>query len=343
MTPYTGSTGNSANAGTVLKNDLFPSTEKSFSMHSLDGMLARLKGEADRKLDATLKPREGLPSALLEAMRYSVLAPGKRMRPILVALGFQTCVPSGRNPIDFWPAACAVEFIHVYSLVHDDLPAMDDDDMRRGQPTCHRKFGEAMGILAGDALLTQAFELLAEAYPGILGTRCILELARAAGMSGMVGGQVDDLAWENRNNWGDSSGTDGEKTVATLESLHSRKTGALIRAALKLGALIGMADPDKPGVRESLAKLDRFGACLGLAFQITDDLLDVEGDAAKAGKRVGKDAAKGKLTYPGMVGIPACRERLAQLEAEALSALSHWGEAAAPLRAVLEKVIRRDH
>lgn len=330
-------------AGTGLKNEIYTLGEKPFAKQSLEGLLGGLKAEADRKLDALLQPKEGLPASLLEAMRYSALAPGKRMRPILVALGFETCSTSKTQHLDFWPAACAIEMVHVYSLVHDDLPAMDDDDVRRGQPTCHRKFDEATAILAGDALLTMAFEVLAEAYPGLLGTRCCLELARAAGSAGMVGGQVDDLAWENRNNLAESGKIQSDKNVATLESLHSRKTGALIRGALKLGALIALGDPEKPSVRETLAKLDKFGACLGLAFQITDDLLDVEGDAAKAGKKVGKDAAKGKLTYPGLVGISASRQRLTELENEALGALAHWGEAAAPLRAVLEKVIRRDH
>lgn len=330
-------------AHSSLNQELLTRPEKPFQPVSLDGLLAGLKAEADRRLDLLLHPRDGLPASLLEAMRYSALAPGKRMRPVLVALGHRACLGNRPGSIDFWPAACAIELIHVYSLVHDDLPAMDDDDTRRGQPTCHRKFDEATAILVGDGLQALAFEVLAEAYPGALGTRCVLELARAAGPAGMVGGQVDDLAWENRQPLACANGAKPEKSVEALESLHSRKTGALIRAALKLGALVATGDPDRSGIREDMARLDQFGACLGLAFQITDDLLDVEGDASKAGKKVGKDAARGKLTYPGLVGVNSSRDRLAILEREALAALAPWGEAAAPLRAVLEKVIRRDH
>ena len=175
----------------------------------------------------------------------------------------------------------AVEMIHAYSLVHDDLPAMDDDDLRRGLPTCHKKFGEAMAILVGDALQTLAFETLAEGYPAPTAAACCLELARAAGACGMVGGQVDDLAWEGRERMLGRS--EAERTVTELEGLHGRKTGALFRASLKMGALAAHANQESPS-RDLIERLDAYGRCLGLAFQITDDLLDVEGDADQTGQ-----------------------------------------------------------
>src|SRR5262245_28607661 len=196
-------------------------------------------------------------------MRYSLLAPCKLLRPLLVILAAEACAAGDPNP---WPAACAVEMVHAYSLIHDDLPAMDDDDMRRGQPTCHRQFGEATAILAGDALLTLAFQTLAEGYPGAVGSACCADLARAAGAAGMVGGQVVDLAWERTN-------APGRRILAELESLHVRKTGALIRACLRLGARVGFDGREEGPPPEMLHRLDGYGARLGLAFQITDDLL----------------------------------------------------------------------
>src|SRR5579884_941885 len=251
-------------------------------------------------------------------MRYSLLAPGKRLRPILTAMATEAC--GGGDP---WPAACAVEMIHAYSLIHDDLPAMDDDDLRRGQPTCHKKFGEALAILAGDALLTMAFEVLAEGYPNRTASACCRELARAAGAAGMVGGQVDDLAWEQG----------GEATLEGLEDLHLRKTGALIRASLRLGALAAYAPRNGSPPRELLERLDGYGRCLGLAFQIIDDLLDVEGQAEQTGKRVGKDAARGKLTYPGFLGAAESRRRAERLGREACDYVQPLGTAAGRLRA----------
>ncbi len=300
-----------------------------------------LKDRANQELDRILQPHSGMPESLLEAMRYSVLAPGKRMRPLLAHLGFELCKPADSIPVNPWPAACAVEFVHVYSLVHDDLPAMDDDDLRRGIPTCHRKFGEALAILAGDALLTLAFEILAESYPGNLGTETILELAKASGRTGMVAGQVVDLAWEGKIQ--PKEGENGEKCVSKLESLHMRKTGALIRGALRLGAMIGLGETKSPRALETLDRLSRFGTWLGLAFQITDDLLDVEGDASKAGKRLGKDATRGKLTYPGLIGIQASRDRLNELETMALEVLKPFGESSLALKSLLGTVLRRDH
>jgi geranylgeranyl diphosphate synthase type II len=290
------------------------------------------RSEIDARLDAALKSCDGLPNELLEAMRYSLLAPGKRIRPMLVLLAVEACVGAGADP---WPAACSVEMVHVYSLIHDDLPAMDDDDMRRGQPTCHRKFGEATAILAGDALLTMAFQVLADGYAGLVGSTCCADLARAAGAAGMVGGQVVDLAWER-------SGEPERRTLIELESLHARKTGALIRACLRLGARVAHAGRTDGPPRELLHRLDGYGRCLGLAFQITDDLLDVEGEVKHAGKRVGKDASRGKLTYPGLLGVEESRRRAEALGREARECLATLGKEADRLRELFSFVLTRD-
>ena len=296
----------------------------SFSEH-----LRQTQVRAEEHLRAALRPQPGLPASLLEAMRYSLLAPGKRLRPVLTALAAEAC--GGGDP---WPAGCAVEMIHAYSLIHDDLPAMDDDDLRRGQPTCHKKFGEALAILAGDALHTLAFQTLAEGYPPATAQACCRELAGAAGGAGMVGGQVDDLAWEK------APPTDGGRTVAGLEHLHARKTGALIRASLRLGVLAAHVHRAVDG--DLLERFDTYGRCLGLAFQITDDLLDVEGEAEQAGKRVGKDAGRGKLTYPGLLGAAESRHRARCLGHEARDALAPLGSAASWLNAMVDYVVERD-
>lgn len=298
----------------------------------LDDYLRDRRIEVEKHLAEMLRPQAGLPASLLEAMRYSLLAPGKRLRPILVVMASEACGEPSRTIADPWPAACAVEMIHAYSLIHDDLPAMDDDDMRRGQPTCHKKFGEALAILAGDALLTMAFQVLAEGYTDRTATACCRELATAAGASGMVGGQVDDLAWERG----------GERNVEGLEYLHLRKTGALIRASLRLGALAAYAPRPTPPPSELLERLDGYGRCLGMAFQIVDDLLDVEGDAEQTGKRVGKDAARGKLTYPGFLGVAESRQRAQRLGRDACDYLEPLGADAARLRALVSFVLERD-
>jgi geranylgeranyl diphosphate synthase type II len=279
------------------------------------------------RLRDLLRPTNGCPAALTEAMRYSLLAPAKRLRPLLVILGAEAC--GGRNE-DALPAACAVEMIHTYSLIHDDLPAMDDDDLRRGQPTCHKQFGEALAILAGDALLTLAFQVLAEGYPPATAAACCRELARAAGAAGMVGGQVDDLAWEQKGG-----------AAADLENLHTRKTGALFRVCLRLGALTAQGDKQAPdaGITE---ELDAYGRCFGLLFQITDDLLDVEGSANEAGKRVGKDAARGKLTYPGFLGVAESRRRAEQLGREAQAHLLPLGQNGDRLAALVQLTLERN-
>lgn len=300
---------------------------------SFDDYLHTRRHEIEARLDAALKPRDGLPDELLQAMRYSLLAPGKRLRPLLVLLACEAC---GGSQADPWPAACAVEMVHVYSLIHDDLPAMDDDDLRRGLPTCHKKFSEATAILAGDALLTMAFEVLADSYPGATAAACCGDLARAAGAAGMVGGQADDLAWER-------SPEPAGRSLDDLQFLHARKTGALIRSCLRLGARVAHArQPEGRVPKDLLDRLDGYGRCLGLAFQITDDLLDAVGDAGVAGKAVGKDAARGKLTYPGLLGIDESRRRAEALGEEARGYLSAFGPAARRLDQLVTFVLTRD-
>lgn len=264
-----------------------------------------------------------VPPGLAEAMRYCLLAPGKRLRPRLVLLA---CAAAGGEAPAALPGAAAVEMVHTYSLVHDDLPAMDDDDLRRGRPTCHKAYGEAMAILAGDALLTLAFQVLAEKYPGDIAAACCRELALGAGAGGMVGGQALDLFWENRHDGG----------IQELESVHAGKTGALFRACLRIGGRVALAK------EPVIAALDEFGRCFGLMFQVTDDLLDVNGSSATAGKRVGKDADRGKLTYPGLLGVDESRRRAEDLCAQAVTAVEPLGPAAVPLRDLARTVCTRD-
>jgi geranylgeranyl diphosphate synthase type II len=224
-----------------------------------------------------------------------------------------------------------VELIHAYSLIHDDLPAMDDDDMRRGQPTCHKQFGEALAILAGDALLTLAFEVLAECYPPRTAAGCTLELARGAGLCGMVGGQVEDLAWEKRGG-----------TLQDLENIHARKTGALFRACLRLGILTAQGERQMGPDPHLLEELDAYGRCFGQAFQITDDLLDVEGSAAETGKRVQKDQSRGKLTYPGFLGAEESRRRAEALCRQACLHLDRLNLADHRLAALVPCILERN-
>jgi geranylgeranyl diphosphate synthase type II len=282
-----------------------------------------LAGRVDAALESYSRSSEGCPAPLAEAMRYALLAPGKRLRPTMVLLAAEAC---GGDIGAAMPAACAVEMVHAYSLVHDDLPAMDDDDLRRGRPTCHVKFGEALAILAGDALLTLAFETLArEIRPDALAGRCCLELARAAGATALVGGQADDLAAERFG--GDA---------ATLEAIHRRKTGAMFLVSLRLGGLCAGGDG------EQLAALDAYGKSIGLAFQIVDDLLDEAGDEAAVGKRLNKDAGRGKLTFPRLWGVEESRRRAAALVSEASAALAHFGSAADGLEALARYVLERN-
>jgi geranylgeranyl diphosphate synthase type II len=264
------------------------------------------------------------PARLAEAMRYSVQAGGKRLRPALCLLAAEAC---GADPARALPAACALELVHTYSLIHDDLPAMDDDDLRRGRPTCHRAFDEATAILAGDGLLTLAFEIIVRhTTPPEAAAGCVRALAEGAGPEGMVGGQMADLQAEGRT----------DATPEALEAIHRRKTGALLRAALRMGGIVA-------GAPESvLQALDTYGRAVGLAFQIIDDLLDVQGDEARLGKRVGKDSDLGKWTYPALLGLDGSRAKARQLAEEAVAALEPLGSRADRLRAIAWDLLERD-
>ena len=267
----------------------------------------------------------GTPPTLQEAMRYSVQAGGKRLRPLLAMATAETLGHPGEKLL---PVAAALELVHTYSLIHDDLPAMDDSDLRRGKPTCHRVYGEALAILAGDALLTLAFELLAgyglqENCPE-RALQIALELARAAGRDGMVGGQVLDLEAEGK-----------AVGLEELETIDRLKTGALLQAAVRCGAIAAGASP------AVLKALSGYGSCLGLAFQIADDLLDLEGDAAEMGKATGADQARGKATFPALLGKEAARRRADSLYREALEALEMLGQPAELLLELARRLVFR--
>ena len=307
---------------------------------SLNDLLTPLRELVEARLTQCLELPDDCPARLREAMQYSSLAGGKRLRPILVLLACEAC---GGQVDRALPAACAIEMVHTYSLIHDDLPAMDDDDLRRGSPTCHRQFDEATAILAGDALLTRAFEIIArDLQPPEVAAACCADLASAAGPVGMVGGQVADLAAEGRweSNPGASGGDIGAErhhaALRRLESIHRRKTGRLLSCALTLGGRVAAAPPD------ILRRLEVYGKDVGLAFQIADDLLDVDGNAVKMGKNVQKDANSGKLTYPGLLGVEESRHRAQQLVESACRQLDPLGENADKLRRLARYVIERD-
>ncbi len=289
-----------------------------------EARFAAWAARTEATLDQALPSPDQAPGRLHAAMRHAVLGGGKRMRPLLVyAAG---AVSSAQEAMLDAPAA-AVELIHAYSLVHDDLPAMDDDDLRRGRPTVHVAFDEATAILAGDALQTRAFEVLAQA-PADADIRLawVQALAGASGVAGMCGGQALDI---------DATGR--QQGLEELARMHAWKTGALIRAAVRLGALAGRAAPDV------VERLDGFASSLGLAFQIRDDILDVEGSSEQLGKTAGKDAAQSKSTYPALLGMDGAKARLNELDASMREALSPFGEAADALRALGELAVRRDH
>ncbi len=289
---------------------------------SLPQILASYRELVEEALRRYVDFGDGCPERLADAVRYSLLGPGKRLRPILVLMAAEACGGSAAAAV---PAAAAVEMVHAYSLIHDDLPAMDDDDLRRGQPTCHKRFDEATAILAGDALLSLAFEVLCrDVHPPEVAVRCGRLLAEAAGARGMVGGQADDVAG--------SIGSDRE----ALESIHRRKTGAIISASLRLGATVAGATAVQC---EALA---RYGRSLGLAFQITDDLLDVRGAEAKVGKRVGKDSDRGKLTFPGLLGVEESIRRAQRLIEAACEAIAPFGLRGECLEALARYVLERN-
>lgn len=292
----------------------------------VDASMAQWRTRADAALAAALPAVDASPQRLHAAMRHAVLLGGKRMRPMLV---YAAGALFDAEPARLDAAAVAVELIHAYSLVHDDLPSMDDDALRRGQPTVHVAFDEATAVLAGDALQSLAFDTLALApVEPAIALQLVRTLAEAAGAAGMCGGQALDL---------DATGADVSPTIAELERLHALKTGALIRAAVRMGALVGGAD------EAALAHLDRYAAALGLAFQVRDDILDVEGDSATLGKTAGKDAAQAKATFPGLLGMTLARERLDELARTIAGALEPFGAAAAPLAALGEYAVRRAH
>lgn len=291
-------------------------------------LLERWQGRTERELAARLPPASARPTRLHEALRYSALGGGKRVRPTLV---YATASALGMPEAHVDGVACAVELIHAYSLVHDDLPAMDDDDLRRGRPTCHKAFDEATAILVGDALQVLAFETLASG-PGLPDDAAIrLELVRllavASGTGGMAGGQALDLAAVGRH-----------LSLAEVEEMHERKTGALIHASVMMAAACAGRLPDA-----AARALDEFARAIGLAFQIQDDLLDIEGDAALLGKATGADRAHDKPTYPSSVGVEAARRRMHELHARALAALSVLGSRAAALASVSDWLVLRKY
>jgi geranylgeranyl diphosphate synthase type II len=306
----------------------------------LDGALLRIEDALSGYLpEAEAGPGAGCPARLALAMRYAVLGGGKRLRPVLCLMAAEACGGAAEAAM---PAACALEMVHSYSLIHDDLPAMDDDDLRRGRPTCHRAFDEATAILAGDGLLTLAFEVVArEVRPHSAALRCVQILAEAAGPSGMVAGQMADLQAEGRpelQSHGrlEASVVETSATLAALESIHRRKTGALLRAPLRMGAVIAAAPEPR------IEALDRYGKAVGLAFQIVDDLLDVQGDETKLGKRVGKDSELGKWTYPRFLGVDGSRRRARQLADEAVTAIEPFGTRGHRLRDLALALLERD-
>ncbi len=285
--------------------------------------MARQQKAVEGALDRWVPGEEQNPATIHRAMRYSLFAGGKRVRPLL-AMASAEAVSDAPSGIE--SCACALEMIHTYSLIHDDLPALDNDDLRRGRPTCHKVFGDAMAILAGDALLTLAFEVLAK-----LDTRAerrielVRELATASGtVGGMIGGQVNDIEGEGKH-----------PTARLLDSIHRAKTGALLRASVRMGAIYAGADA------EQLAALTRFGEHVGLAFQIVDDILDVEQSSEALGKTAGKDAAQNKITFPAVYGIERSREMAEEERLAAHLALQPFDERAQRLRELADLVVRR--
>ena len=282
----------------------------------LDSYLNERRGMVERALAAHLQHASDAPKTLNESMAYSLLAGGKRLRPILA---LAACEAVGGNAEDALDAGCAIEYIHTYSLIHDDLPAMDDDDFRRGRPTNHKKFGEAVAILAGDALCAEAFRVAAHNRKGREVEVCevVYELGRAAGAVGMVGGQVIDI-----------EATGKHIDIATLEKLHRAKTGELLLVSIRAGARMGRAS------EADLEKLSVYGRALGLAFQIVDDVLDATADLATLGKDPGSDKEAGKTTFIDLLGADGARKRAAEVMAEGLAALAPFGARAEALRAL---------
>ena len=287
------------------------------------GTIARLRERVDAALTDFLFPAgRPVPSPLREAMEYSLTAGGKRVRPVLL---LSAGIAVGGAESDLLPFACAVEYIHTYSLIHDDLPAMDDDDFRRGKPSSHKVYGEGTAILAGDALLTEAFRVMAESPPAVSdparAMRAIAELARGAGAAGMVGGQQMDLSAES-----------GDLPAERVDEIELLKTAALLASCARAGAILG------GGSRSQVDALGEYGTRLGLLFQVTDDILDETGSFEEMGKGIAKDRARGKWTYPAAHGMAAAFDRAAGLASEAVEALSAFGAGADPLRELARMV-----
>jgi len=288
--------------------------------------LSEKKAIVDRALEVYLSEPEGPTYDLISAMRYSVFAGGKRLRPILCIAGSEAV---GKAGMDVLPVACALELIHTYSLIHDDLPVMDDDNFRRGKATNHKIFGEAVALLAGDGLLTEAFGLmtrseLLERISTDLILKVIDMIAHAAGYRGMVGGQVVDIQSEGK-----------EVDFSVVEFIHTHKTGALITASVTSGAILG------GGNETQLKAITSYGKKIGLAFQISDDILDVEGDSKTIGKSAGADERKGKITYPTVVGLSRSKEIQSELVEEAIDSLRAFDHKAEPLRRIARFIIER--
>ena len=292
--------------------------------------LQEKKEIVDAALERYLPKKEEFTSNLHKAIQHSLFAGGKRIRPILSIASFEAVGGKGEGILPF---ACALEMIHTYSLIHDDLPALDNDDYRRGKPTCHKVFGEAIAILAGDGLLTEAFRLMTTQPPGESGSSdggvildLVNEVARAAGVLGMVGGQVVDVESEGK-------GVD----LPTVQYIHARKTGAMISVSVRVGAKLGGAKG------EILNALTRYGESVGLAFQVADDILNVEGKAALMGKKTGSDLSRGKATYPSVLGLEESKKKGGELVKMAVDALKPFGPEADPLREIAHFVATREY
>jgi geranylgeranyl diphosphate synthase type II len=288
--------------------------------------LKEKKALVDEALEGFLPESTELSADVVKAMRYSLFAGGKRLRPILCIAGAEAVEGDAQSVL---PVACALEMIHTYSLIHDDLPVMDNDDLRRGKPTNHRVFGEAMALLAGDGLLTKAFHLMTHPDPEnrvkpTASLKVIGLIAAAAGYEGMVGGQVVDIQFERKE--GDAS---------VVEFIHTRKTGALISASVCSGGILGGAGKDQ------LRALTSYGKNIGLAFQVADDILNVEGSSQEMGKSVGSDAQQGKITYPAVFGLERSREIQRDLVDRAMESLKYFGNRADPLRHIASYIIKR--
>ena len=294
-------------------------------MLDLDSYLTSQKKRINRALESLLKTSDK-PDRILEAMTYSLMAGGKRIRPVLCVAAAEA---AGGNPEDALPAACALEMVHTYSLIHDDLPAMDDDALRRGKPTCHMAFDEATAILTGDALLTLAFQTLASielsnTEQAAKWLRVIRLISYAAGYCGMIQGQMLDITSEGR-----------QLTLAELKSLHRLKTGALIEASISSGAVLGGLNSNK------ISMLESYAHNIGLAFQVTDDILNVEGDPEIMGKAVGTDKLRNKSTYPSLLGLKKSKDFAGKLVENALQALESFDQKAEPLRAIAKYIVER--